>query len=160
MNALSGEMKMRLDHMASDPRLPGSGSVSEVGVVRRPNGRDVTVAAIGDSICAFLAEGIGGCDDKQRVAAGQSFGAEPVRCKGFRVLGVVPDGVVSIAIDSGDDGTVDATLPVTSNVYLGTLQPFVTVATGFDASGHSLFSVELPLGYYASTQRTTSGANC
>lgn len=160
MDALSPEAKMRLHYMASNPRLPGPGPVSKVGVVRRANGRDVTVAAIGGAICAFLAHGIGGCDDVRRVVAGQSFGAEPIRCRGYRVLGVVPDGISRIAVDSGDDGSVDVTLPVISNVYLGILEPAATVATGLDTSGNPRFKVEFPLDYYASTQRTTSGANC
>ena len=162
MEGISNEAKMRMKFMASNPRLPGPGSsVSEVGVVRRKGG-DVTVAAIGGAICAFLAGGIGGCDDAQRVIAGQSFGAEPAPCGQFRVLGVVPDGVTSIAIDIGDDGDIDSTLPVTSNVYVGTVDPVLITAQGRDESGATRFTLEMPLSYYASTKRTGGGleSNC
>jgi hypothetical protein len=160
MGAISEEAKMRLDYMASHPDLPDPGPVSEIGVVKGSSEGEITVATVGGAICAFLARGIGGCDDVQRVTAGQAFGAEPVQCEGYRVLGVVPDGVSSIAIDYGDDSTVDATLPVIDNVYVGVLEPVLTVATGLDESGDPRFTLELPLSYYASTQRTTSGADC
>ncbi len=153
---------MRMEFMASNPSLPGPGSsVSEIGVVKRKGG-DVTVAAIGGAICAFLAGGIGGCDDGERVAAGQSFGAEPVACGRFRVLGVVPDGVTDIAIDYGDDGSIDLDLPVTSNVYMGILEPVLITAEGRDESGDTRFVLEMPLFYYASTKRTGQGleSNC
>ncbi|HET8813975.1 MAG TPA: hypothetical protein VFM51_03365 [Solirubrobacterales bacterium] len=151
MDAVSEEMKMRLDLMALRLGLPDAGAVSEVAVVPRSDGGDVTLAAMGESICAFLTEGIGGCDEGQRVIAGQSFSAEPVGCDGYRVLGVVPDGVAHIAIDGHGDGSVDATLPVESNVYVGVLDPVRTIAMGISESGDSRFSVDLPLDYYAST---------
>lgn len=160
MGAISEEAKMRLEYMASHPDLPDPGPVSEIGVVKGSSEGEITVAAVGGAICAFLAEGIGGCDDVQRVTAGQAFGAEPVRCEGYRVLGVVPDGVTSVAVDYGDDGTVDVTLPVTDNVYVGVLEPVLTVARGLDESDNPRFTVEFPLSYYASTQRTTSRADC
>lgn len=156
-----------MDFMASHPDLPGSGSapkggvpVSEVGVVERSDGDDVTVAAIGGAICAFLENGVGGCDLKRRVTAGQSFSVEPFDCDRFRVLGVVPDGVTSIAIDSEELEEVDSTIPVTSNVYVGVLDAGETLVTGLDESGNALFEVELPLTYYASTKRSPPVSSC
>jgi hypothetical protein len=151
MDALSEEMQMRLDLMAMRLGVPEGETVSELAVIQRPNGGDITVAALGGAICAFVAQGIGGCEDAQRVVAGQSFGAEPIGCDGYRVLGVVPDGVTHIAIDGHGDGSVDSTLPVASSVYVGVLDPVRTIATGIGESGESRFSVSLPLDYYAST---------
>ncbi|HKO38408.1 MAG TPA: hypothetical protein VJU14_08575 [Solirubrobacterales bacterium] len=154
LNAVPAETRMQLDYMTARPALISEGAaaavdVSEVGVVNRPDGTEVTVAAIGGDICAFLAGGVGGCDDGARVAAGQSFSAEPIGCDGYRVLGVAPDGVTEIAVDSRADGSVDVTLPVTSNVYVGTLDPVQTVATGLDEDGEPRFSVGIPLDSYA-----------
>jgi hypothetical protein len=155
MGAVSAEARTQLGFMTNRPALLSEGAasaveVSEVGVVRRPDGTEVTVAAVGGNICAFLAGGAGGCDDGQRVAAGQLFSAEPVGCDGYRVLGVAPDGVADIAVDSQADGSVDVTLPVTSNVYVGTLDPVQTVVTGLDEAGEPLYSVGIPLDSYAS----------
>jgi len=154
LNAVPEETRMQLDYMTARPALVSEGAaaaveVSEVGVVNRADGTEVTVAAIGEDICAFLAGGVGGCDDGKRVAAGQSFSAEPIGCDGYRVLGIAPDGVTEIAIDSQADGSVDVTLPVTSNVYVGTLDPVQTVATGLDEAGEPRFSVGIPLDSYA-----------
>ena len=155
MDAVSAETKAQLDFMAARPALLSEGAasaaeVSEVGVINRPDGTEVTVASIGGDICAFLAGGVGGCDDGQRVAAGQLFSAEPVGCDGYRVLGLAPDGVTEIAVDSRGDGSVDVTLPVTSNVYVGTLDPVQTVVTGLDEAGEPRYSVAIPLDSYAS----------
>jgi hypothetical protein len=150
MEAVSEEAEMRLAFIAKGAELRGAGDVSKVGVAESPTGDDVTVAAVGEDICAFFAEGLGVCDTGQRAVAGQSFSAEPVGCDGYRVLGLAPDGVTSIAIDSGADGTVDSTLPVASNVYVGTLDPVQTVATGLDETGETRFSVGIPLDSYAS----------
>lgn len=150
MDAVSDEAKMRLAFLTNSPDLPGAGEVSEVGVVDRPNDGEVTVASIGENICAFLADSVGVCDTGQRAVAGQSYSAEPIGCDGYRVLGLAPDGVTSIAIDSGADGTIDRTLPVTSNVYAGTLESVQTLATGLDQAGDTRFTVGIPLDSYAS----------
>lgn len=144
------ETRARLDFMASNPGLPDAGAVSEVGVVKRRDGSDVTVAALGGSICAFMAEGLGLCDEGRKVASGQSFSVAPAGCDSYQVLGVAPDEVTRIAIDSGADGTRDVTLPVRSNVYVGVLDPVRTIATGLDESGAARFTVGMPLDSYAS----------
>jgi hypothetical protein len=150
MDAVSEQTKMRMDFMAMRLDVPTSEAVDEVGVVTRENGPEVTVAAIGGNICAYLAGGIGGCDDQQRVVAGHAFGAEPVGCDGYRVLAVVPNGIEAIAVDSGADGDVDTSLPVESNIYVGVLDPVRTLVTGLDESGEARFRTEIPLDSYAS----------
>lgn len=150
LNSVPEEIKLRMELMKSRLNISVAGEVSEVGIVKSSQKSQVTVAAIGDDICAFISGGIGGCDDGRRVLAGQSFSAEPIGCDGYRVLGVVPDGVATIGVDYEANGTIDTTLPVTSNVYMGILDPVRTVATGLDDSGKPYFSVNIPLDSYAS----------
>lgn len=148
--AISDEANNRLRFVMSHLDLRAPESVAAVGVAG--SGRnETTVVAAGGVICAFLVHGIGGCDDRERVEAGQSIGAEPIGCDAYRVLGVVPDGVTKILVDSGSDGTIDTTVPVESNVYIAVLKPAYTTAVGVGPSGQTQFTVEVPLDYYAST---------
>ena len=120
------------------------GAVSALGV-SRIEGRDVYVVAIGSSICAFSSLGdIGTCGETPMVEEGRAFAAVPRGCGKYEVMGIVPDGVRELAVNtgSGDDG--EEAIPVASNVYIHTFDAVHTVLT----SGTGV-AVSLPLDEYA-----------
>ena len=124
--------------------------IAEVGVAHSPAGSEVTLAAIGDSLCVVRQRSIS-CNEGARAVAGELFGAAPDGCGGYHLLGAVPDGVTQLSVDRRGDGSLDTNLPVTSNVYEASLSAVDTVVTGVNSAGEAVFKVELPLEWYAAT---------
>lgn len=128
----------------------GTTPPSEVGAATAPTGDAMVVAASEESVCFLNADlGMSNCADPSDVATGQvytaapDFEASPDGCAGWKVIGLMPDGVDSLTVDApGADGPV--TIPVTSNVYTATLPPVRTTLSSGD------ISVEIPLDQFAS----------
>lgn len=113
----------------------------------------VVVAEVGTSICAFSeGTGMSACGEVDRVERGEIFAASPKGCGIYSVIGILPDGVKELSVDSGDDGKTDGTLPVVSNVYVGTLKAEETVLRS--PSGD--ITVQLPLASYGGMNEACS----
>jgi hypothetical protein len=124
--------------------------VTAVGVVPSEAGDDITIAAIRDSICVVQQRSIS-CNEETRAVAGELFGAAPVGCDRYHVLGAVPDGVTELLVNARAEDATDSTLPVRSNIYEGNLNAGDTVITGLNNAGEAVFKTELPLDWYAAT---------
>ncbi|MBS1677706.1 MAG: hypothetical protein JST08_10010 [Actinobacteria bacterium] len=139
--------------IAAEAVLPGNTDaqpVSQLGVADMPSGKEMTVAALGRSICVTQ-EANAACDDAAQAASGELFGARPVACGSYWIFGVVPDGVTQVQIDQGSDGLADVSLPVVDNVYEGTIGAEASTAIGVDSSGAAQFKTAIPVDYYAET---------
>lgn len=138
--------------------LPGnqdSQGVSAVGFASPPSGETMTVAEVGNDICAV--RGLdAGCASADDVAAGRLFGARPDGCGSYWVFGVAPDGVSQISVIEQSSGQREAVLPVSGNVYEGTLNGVSTEALGLDESGNVVFRTQMPLDYYSETNEACS----
>lgn len=121
----------------------GGGEVREVGVARLPGGDEVVVAAAGESICSLdVRTGGSNCGQADRVASGSIFTATPNGCEGYTVMGLMPDGVSNLTVDS--EGRADGmSIPVVSNVYKADLPP-VDATLASDG-----VKVHVPLAWYA-----------
>lgn len=109
----------------------------------------MVVVAGGDSLCFYnLDGGMSNCASAALAAAGQIYTASPDLsasadgCAGWRVTGVMPDGVDSLAVD-GPGAKGPASIPVSSNVYAATLAPVRTTLSS------GAITVELPLDEFA-----------
>lgn len=152
MNAVPDQTRATLAALA-ESELPGNEApeaITEVGVSKQQGGNEFAVATLGETVCAVRSAD-SACEPVRQTSAGELFGARPQGCDTYWVFGVAPDGVTSVQIDSGGDGSVDTTLPVASNVYEGELEAVKTVATGVSESGETLFTTSFPLDYYAET---------
>lgn len=133
--------------------LPGNDGpvdVSEIGTVTAAGGKDVTVALLGESLCAVQAMN-SSCGLVDDVAEGRLVGARPHSCGYYWVFGLAPDGVKEIQVDQGKDGKADRTIQVVGNVFEGVLQAAPTSLTGVDGAGETAFEANLPLDYFAAT---------
>jgi hypothetical protein len=116
-------------------------AVSEVGVSEQPGGQ-VIVASAGEYVCFYAVEGgASNCGTTDRVAHGRIFTATPNGCDSYAVVGVLPDGVHALAVESEDKG---GTVSVADNVFTADL-PAVDSAL---VDGGQI-RVDLPLGWYA-----------
>lgn len=154
-------MNLRLLRTVPPPKDLSEGpdsEVSEIGTAEIPSGDPVTVFAIDDKICFAAASGAGGCNLAEMVTNGEMFSATPAGCS-QRILGFMPDGVDTLLVDSSADGTIDQTIPVTSNVYEAVLPAVRSVLHAPLYSDHPEIKVGLPLGYYgAGNTRCHPGA--
>jgi len=129
------------------------GTVEKLGVV--PGGSsqsEVVVAKVSQRICIFAAgtdyqgAAVGSCFSAAEVEAGKGFVAVQGMENGLaRVIGIAPNGVARVSIDSGDDGRTDAVVDVSANVYLADLKTVPTVVSGVDPDGNVEFETEMPL---------------
>lgn len=137
----------------TEATLPGNNGpvdVSEFGTVTAAGGRDVTVALLGESLCAVQAMN-SACGLVDDVADGRLVGARPHSCGYYWVFGLAPDGVKGIDVDQGKDGDVDRTIPVVGNVFEGVLEAAPTTVFGVDEAGQKTFETNVPLDYFAAT---------
>lgn len=133
--------------------LPGNDGpvdVSELGTVTAAGGKDVTVALVGESLCAVQAMN-SACGLVDDVADGRLVGARPRSCGYYWVFGLAPDGVKEIQVDQGKDGKVDSAIQVVGNVFEGVLEAAPTSVIGVDGAGKPAFDTNLPLDYFAAT---------
>lgn len=133
--------------------LPGNDGpleVSAVGTVRAAGGKDVTVASVGESLCAVQAMNAA-CGPVDDVANGRLIGARPHSCGQYWVFGLAPDGVKEIEVDQGKDGEIDSVIPVIGNVFEGVLKAAPTSVFGVDDTGQQVFETNVALDYFAAT---------
>jgi hypothetical protein len=129
--------------MIQAPSLAGA-PVSEVGVATMANGDQVIVASAGSDICFYeVRTASSNCGNADRVANGQIFTATPSGCEGYAVVGLVPDGVNSLAVATEAGASDAAKIPVVSNAYTATLGSTQTTLSGGDVR------INLPLDSYA-----------
>jgi hypothetical protein len=128
------------------PGLKGEELIA-LGSASTQNG-EVVVADLGQNVCAYSVElAVSTCGGVNLINEGKLLAVKP-GCKSDIVIGVLPDGVTEVRVEteaetaaSGDTPVV----PVTSNVYTAELEPVETVLTGTSDSGES-FKVPIPLG--------------
>lgn len=134
----------------AQPGNAGPVEVSAIGTVTAAEGKEVTVALIGESLCAIQAldSACGLVDD---VAKGRLIGARPRSCGHYWVFGLAPDGVKTIEVDQAKDGDIDSTIPVVGNVFEGVLKAAPTTVTGVDGAGQTAFETNVALDYFAAT---------
>lgn len=126
--------------------LPGSGSLSSVGLARVPGGGSVAVAQTGEDVCINNVQASSAtCGSAAMGATGKLFVATPAGCGSYEVTGIVPDGVASLNVEAS--GSKVASIPVSENVYVATLPAVETVLTSADGS----VTIEVPLGWYGRT---------
>jgi hypothetical protein len=140
-------------------QIPATEGGHDKGVIERlgiePGGSrlsEVVVAEVSERICVF-AEGteyqgaaVGSCFSAAEVEAGEGFVAVQGMPSGLaRVIGVAPDGVAHVSIDSGEEGQADAVVNVSANVYQADLRTAPTVASGMNADGSVAFKTTMPL---------------
>lgn len=119
---------------------------------------EVDVAEVNGMLCLFAAgseyEGaaLGSCLSVPQAEAGEGYVAIPDVSPGLvRIIGLAPDGVTTIAVDSGEDGTVDKNVAVASNTYQVDVEDVPTILTGLTESGDVAFQMKLPIGGLASS---------
>ncbi len=117
-------------------------SVSSLVTIEGGSGATVVAALGEEEICAFdETSEVGTCANAGLAEAGRAFSAAPAGCGAYHVIGVMPDGVSSLAVNGSGKN-----IPVTSNVYEATLSAEETVLTSQNPS----VEVVLPLATYAS----------
>ena len=123
-----------------------SAEVEALGEAEVPGNGTVSVAAIGEEICAFEPVGAGNCAGEEEIVDGDIFTATPINCSTYEVLGIVGDEVSSILVNprQGPPYTVE----VHDNIYLSQFAAERTHITGKDASGNNVFESWLPLDEY------------
>lgn len=131
---------------ANPEQIEGIGTVGST-VVTQVAGRVCTYGAAGGGSCGPIKEALAG----ELVSVGICGpGIAPGHAQ---IVGLMPDGVSSISIDRGSDGTVDESLQVTENVYEASLP---TVDTTLSATGNDGAEYEeaLPLAELAKANGT------
>ena len=137
----------------TETTLPGNVGpveVSAIGTVTAAGGKDVTVAVLGESLCAIQAMNTA-CGLVDDVADGRLVGARPHSCGHYWVFGLAPDGIKGIDVDQDKDGDIDGTIPVVGNVFEGVLEAAPTTVFGVDEAGQKKFETNVPLDYFAAT---------
>lgn len=136
----------------------GSGVVNAIGIA--PGGTassQVLLAEVSHKLCV-LATGeeyggaaVGSCFSVADAETGSGFVAVQGLSKdSVRVIGIAPDGVATVSVDTGADGSIDKEVAVSGNVYQTELDKAPTAVTGLSASGDTRFQAELPLAGGAS----------
>lgn len=131
----------------------GKGVVNALGIA--PGGSassQVVLAEVSDRLCAFATgdryQGavLGNCFSLTDAEDGKGYLAVLGLAEGsVELIGVAPDGIASVSIDTGADGTVDEKATVSGNVYQADLGKAPTIVTGLTASGDARFQTTLPL---------------
>ncbi|MDQ5893796.1 MAG: hypothetical protein QG596_57 [Actinomycetota bacterium] len=120
--------------------------VTGIGDTVIPGEGKVSVAQVGEEVCAFQVYEIGSCADEAEIAMGRIFTATPAGCEHYDVLGIVGNDIESILVSP--EGESGYRLDVVENIYLGTFAAVQTAITGLDASGNTALTNLLPLGEY------------
>lgn len=103
---------------------------------------EVVVAELGDEICTYsVGNGLSTCASPELIAAGKGLVVVP-GCPTNLAVGVLPDGFRSVEVTV--DGGKTTEIPVTSNVYVGSIEPGDATVAASGPDGKS-FAVELPL---------------
>lgn len=131
----------------------GKGVVNALGIA--PDGSassQIVLAEVSDRLCVlatgeeYQGAAVGNCFSIVEAEAGKGYVAVLGLAEGsVRFIGIAPDGVASVSIDTGSDGTVDEEATVSGNVYEADLDKAPTTVTGLTASGDAQFQTELPL---------------
>lgn len=139
---------------ASSTPVPTGNTVTALGEVVL-GGSEIVVAEASAGVCTLATgaehEGaaLGTCSSLEEAESGGSYVALPgMAPDAVRVIGLAPNGTSRIAVDSGEDGTTDETVPVSSNIYQVDLKPVPTVISGITESGQVAYQVKLPLDSY------------
>ncbi len=152
LDAVPAESQTALESL-TEVTLPGNSGpleVSATGTVKAAGGKNVTVASLGESLCAIQAMNTA-CGPISDVANGRLIGARPHSCGSYWIFGLAPDGVEQIQVDQGKDGDIESTIPVVGNVFEGVLEAAPTSAIGVDGTGQRTFETNVPLDYFAAT---------
>ena len=120
--------------------------VTGIGDTFIPGEGKVSVAEVGEEVCAFQIDEIGSCADDEEIAMGRIFTATPAGCQHYDVLGIVGNEIESILVSP--EGEPGYQVEVSENIYLGTFAALPTIIYGLDASGSTAFTNLLPLDEY------------
>lgn len=150
LEVLAPEARAAIEmHMANGFIEDKSGTLTAIAEIALPkSGREGTILAIDGVLCAGIRGGLGNCLGIDQAAEGLAFSAapsSPSTCGTYDVFGIMPDGIASLDMDRGGDGSTDGSILITSNVYEATLPPVRTVL----ASENEKVRVVLPLDTYA-----------
>lgn len=131
------------------PMEPGTAaegsSISSLAKVEGDNGVTLVAARGDEEICAFAETSeVGTCATDSLAEAGRAFSAAPAGCSAYHVVGIMPNGVSSLAVKTSGTDAVQV-IPVRSNVYEATLSAEEAVLTSQNPSVELI----LPLGEYA-----------
>jgi hypothetical protein len=141
--------------------LPGSASALSLSLggqgveepvpaheVARGLAEPITVAEVGVDACVGV-RGLATCGSPTEILAGRVVAAEicsPIDPGEVRVLGMVPDGVAEVQIETQDGSSV--AVPVTENVYEASLRGVPeTIVWNEDAGGRSSYPAPVPPGF-------------
>ena len=126
---------------------PVRGTVSALDTTSFGVGSQVGVAEANGELCVFASgpdyqgAAVGDCSSLGQAEAGGAYVTVPGMTEGAtRIIGLAPDGVTSIAIDSNEDGSVDQKVPVVDNLYQADVEPVVTTISGLNESGQTIFT--------------------
>jgi len=141
---------------ASNAADASRGTVTAFGSRSAGLGSEIGVAEVDGGLCIFAAgadyqgAAVGSCPSLAESAAGKGYVAVPgLSPNSVRIVGVVPNGIANLAVDSGENGTVDRTVSVTSNLYQVDLAEVPTTIAGLTRSGEQAFRIQLPLDQFA-----------
>jgi hypothetical protein len=164
VEALPETVARALANLRNDPSVapanssaaadPIRGTVTALGTTSFGAGQsEAGIAEVNGVICLFATgkdyEGaaVGSCPSLEQAESGAGYTVIPGLSPGKdRVIGVVPDGVTSVQVDSNEDGSVDQQVQVTSNLYQVDLNPVATAITGLTEEGKPAFTLNLALG--------------
>lgn len=151
VSALPQPVEERLERMVAGYQVRNhdvKAALTGLGREENSEAGSITLATIGNDVCAFLEDGLGNCAERQFATAGRAFSAAPEGCGSYQVLGIVPDGIENVTIQRAGDGSTIANLPVGTNAYVGSLPAERLTAVGVDETGMTVFETPLPLDEY------------
>ena len=131
----------------------GDSVVNALGVASSGSASSqVLLAEVNNSVCVlatgaeYQGAAVGSCPSITEAESGDGYVVVQGLSKdSVRVIGIAPDGVASVSIDNGADGTVDEEATVSGNVYQADLDKAPTTVSGLTASNDVQFQTELPL---------------
>lgn len=109
----------------------------------------VSMAAIGESVCAWYVKGVGICGTPEEIERTGVVGSSRVASDRWQVLAIVPQGVEAIEADPAGDGSFTFRVPVRSGVYSGEFPSRSIEVRGLGKSGEVIFRDTVPLDEFA-----------
>jgi hypothetical protein len=119
--------------------------------------KGATITQVAGRVCIYGAAGGGSCGNTEEAVAGElvSVGicGPGIAAGHAQVVGLMPDGVNSVSVDQGSNGTTDSSLQVSENVYEAELPTVDTTLSAVGKNGAKFQSV-LPLAELAKANGT------
>ncbi len=132
----------RFASYGDDPHV----TVDSLAHVTTADGRSVYIYGIDKSVCFFEERGAGTCGDDEDMRNEGLTVESPDGCDGWQILGLAPDGVVSVTT-TNRDGNDTNSWPVSSNVYVANVGHQDVDLEGYDASRNKVFDFPVDISW-------------